>query len=105
MPKFVFAYHGGSMPETEEESARVMAAWGQWMGEISGSLVDGGNPVGPSKTVTSSGVEDNGGSNPLSGYTLVNADTIDAAVSMAKGCPIIASGGSVEVAEAIEIDM
>ena len=84
-------------------SAQVMAAWGQWMGEISGSLVDGGNPVGPSKTVTPTGVEDNGGSNPLSGYSLVNADTIDAAVEMAKGCPILDAGGSVEVAEAIEM--
>ena len=105
MPKFVFAYHGGSMPETEEESARVMQKWGAWMGAISSSLVDGGNPVGPSKTVSASGVADDGGSNPLSGYTLVNADTIDAAVEMAKGCPIIEAGGSVEVAEAIEMDM
>ena len=105
MPKFVFAYHGGSMPETEEESAQVMAAWGAWMGGIDDALADPGNPVGPSKTVTAGGVEDNGGANPLSGYTLVNADSIDQAVAMAKGCPILDSGGSVEIAEAIEMDM
>ena len=81
-----------------------MAAWKNWMAEMGGAVADVGNPVGMSKTVTSSGVEDNGGSNPLSGYTLVNADTIEEAVEMAKGCPIIASGGSVEVAEAIVID-
>ena len=105
MPKFVFAYHGGSMPESPEEIASTMAAWRDWMGGMADSLVDGGNPVGPSRTVTPDGVEDNGGSNPLSGYTLVNAGDMDAAVAMAKGCPILDNGGTVEVAEAIEMDM
>ena len=43
------------------------------------------------------------GANPLSGYSLVQADSIDAAVEMAKGCPILASGGSVEVCQAIDM--
>ena len=55
-----------------------------------------------SKTVTASGVEDNGGSNPLSGYTLVNADSIEAACEMAKGCPILVDG-TIEVAETMEM--
>jgi hypothetical protein len=104
MPKFIFAYHGGEMPETEEARAAEMAAWGEWMGELGAALVDPGNPAGPSKTVTGKGVEDNGGANPISGYSLVNADSIDAAVEMAKGCPILKSG-SIEVAEAIEMQM
>ena len=104
MPKFIFAYHGGKMPETEEARAAEMAAWGAWMGELGDALVDPGNPAGPSKTVTGNGVEDNGGANPLSGYSLVNAADIDAAVEMAKGCPILKSG-TIEVAEAIEIKM
>jgi hypothetical protein len=81
-----------------------MAAWGEWMGKLGPALVDPGNPAGPSKTLTAKGVEDNGGANPISGYSLVNADDIDAAVEMAKGCPIL-KNGSIEVAEAIEMDM
>ena len=69
------------------------------------AVVEIGNPVGMSKTVSADGVEDNGGSNPLSGYSLVSADTIEAAVELAKGCPIVTNEGSVEVAEAIDIDM
>lgn len=68
------------------------------------ALVDPGDPAGPSKTLTSKGVEDNGGANQISGYSLVNAADIDAAIEMAKGCPILKSG-SIEVAEAIEISM
>ena len=103
MPKFVFAYHGGKMPETPEEGAKSMAAWRSWLGGMGDALVDGGNSVGKSKTVTPGGIEDNGGSNPLSGYTLVNAADIHAACEIARGCPILANEGTVEVAEAIEM--
>ena len=104
MPKFMFIYHGGGRPETEEEGERVMAAWGAWMEGIGENLIDGGNPAGMSKTVTASGVEDNGGANPVSGYTLVNAADMDAACEMAKGCPILeGGGGTIEVAEAMEM--
>ena len=104
MPNYVFAYHGGGMPETPEEGQKVMAAWQAWYGGMSKALVDGGAPVGMSKTVTASGVDDNGGSNPLSGYTVVKADTIEAACEIAKGCPILEGGnGTVEVAQVHEM--
>lgn len=103
MPKFVFAYHGGSTPQSEEEGAKVMAAWGAWMEKHGKDFADPGNPVGMSKTVTAKGVENNGGSNPLSGYSLVNAADMDAALKIAKGCPILESGGTIEVVEAINM--
>lgn len=102
MPKYIFAYHGGKMPETQEEGARVMAAWTTWYEQMGSAVADGGAPVGPSKTVSSTGVSDDGGANPVSGYTLVNADNMDAALEMAKGCPIL-EHGTVEVAEAMEM--
>lgn len=104
MAKYLFVYHGGKPPESPEEGEKVMAAWGAWLGGIGEDLVDGGNPVGQSSTVQADGsVVDNGGSNPASGYTLVEAASLDAALAVAKGCPILESGGSVEVAEAIDM--
>jgi hypothetical protein len=104
MSKFVFAYHGGGMPESPEEGERVMAAWGAWFETLGAAIVDGGNPTGDSRTVGSDGsVSQGGGANPLSGYTVIEADDIDAAVAHAKGCPILDGGGSVEVAEAIDM--
>lgn len=101
MPKFLFIYHGGSKPETPEEGEKVMAKWMKWIGE--NDFADGGAPVGMSKTVARSGVTDDGGSNPAGGYGILNAATIDAACEVAKGCPIHDSGGSVEVAEVMEM--
>lgn len=103
MPNFVFAYHGGKPPESPEEGAKVMAAWNAWFETLGPAIVDGGAPVGASKTVASGGVSDGGGLNPLSGYSIVRADNIDGAVEMAKGCPILEDGGNVEVAEAMEM--
>lgn len=99
MPKFIFVYHGGKTPSDPAEQDRVMAAWGAWMGSLGDALVDGGAPVGLSRTVSSTGVADNGGSNPVSGYSMVEAANQDAAAEMAKGCPILDDGGTVEVAE------
>ncbi|MBO9399413.1 hypothetical protein [Shimia sp. R9_3] len=104
MPKFMFIYHGGGRPETPEEGEKVMAAWMKWMEGIGADLVDGGNPAGMSKTVSVDGVANDGGANPVSGYTLVNASDMDAACEIAKACPILEGGmGTVEVAEAMEM--
>lgn len=103
MPKFVFVYHGGTMPETPEEGERQMQLWGAWMQGLGSDLVDGGNPVGQSRTVFADRVANDGGANPASGYTLVNASDMDDAIAKARGCPILQNGGSVEVAEAIEM--
>jgi hypothetical protein len=104
MAKYVFAYHGGSAPESEEESAKVMDAWGKWFESMGAAVIDGGNPVGPSITVTSDGnTLGNGGPNPISGYSLIEASSVDDAAEKAKRCPILSSGGSIEIAEAIDM--
>jgi hypothetical protein len=104
MPKYVLAYHGGSMPETDADASAVMAAWTAWFGTLGDAVVDMGNPTGPSTTLASDGsTSAGGGPNPVTGYSLVTATDLDAAVSLVKGCPILSSGGSVEVAEAIEM--
>ena len=104
MAKFIFVYHGGKMPETEEEGAKVMADWQAWFANMGSAVVDGGNPVGPSSTVHGDGsVTDDGGSNPTSGYSLIGADTIEQAIELARGCPILKAEGTVEVAEAMDM--
>jgi len=104
MAKYLFVYHGGEDPETEEEVAAIHDAWGQWMGSMGAAVIDGGNPVGPCSIVNSDGsVTENGGPNPATGYGLFEATDLADALAKAKGCPILTDGGSVEVAEAIDM--
>lgn len=100
MAKFLMAYHGGRAPETPEEGTEVMAAWEAWFASMGRAVVDRGNPVIRAKTVgADGGVGEGGGPNPVSGYSVIEADSLDAAVVLAHNCPVLASGGSVEIAE------
>lgn len=104
MTKYLFVYHGGKKPETKEQMAEVMNAWGQWLGSMGSAVIDGGNPVGQSYTVKSNGaVANDGGANPASGYSLIEASSHDDAVAKAKACPILSVGGSIELAEALDM--
>ncbi len=99
MAKYVLAYKGGTMAATEEEQQASMAAWGAFLGGLGDSLVDAGNPFGPSASVGS------GGASGLSGYTIVNAGSLEEAAEKAKAAPVVANGGGVDVYETIEVSM
>jgi hypothetical protein len=99
MSNYVLAYTGGSMAETEEEQAAAMAAWGAWIGGLGDSLVDAGNPFGASASVASDGATTEGGASGLTGYSIISADSLDAATVATKGCPVFTSGGAIEVYE------
>ncbi|MHB8490156.1 MAG: YciI family protein [Candidatus Dormibacteria bacterium] len=104
MAKFLLVYHGGGMAEGEEAQAKVMAAWGTWFQNLGPALADGGNPIGQAKTIAADGaVSDGGGANPASGYSLIEADSIEAAVALAKGCPVLEGGATIEVAETFNV--
>ena len=104
MAKFLLIYHGGSQPETEEAGKEVMAQWMKWFETIGPSVADGGNPTGEAKTIAPGGkVSDGAGADPVSGYSLVTADSLDAAVKLAQGCPHLKAGGTVQVYETIEM--
>ncbi len=103
MSNYILAYHGGKKPESPEEGAKHMAKWEAWVGGLGDAVVNPGSPLGMSKTVSSGGVSDDGGSNPLLGFSIVKADSMDAALEMAKGCPLLELGGTLEVAEVREM--
>ncbi len=105
MADYVLLYTGGGMPETEEEQARVMQAWSDWYAQVGAALKDGGNPFGPmATTISSDGSVSDGVLGPLhTGYTIVTADSLEAATELAKGCPILGAGGSVTVYETFAV--
>lgn len=93
MAKFVYIYTGGSRPESEEEGARVMKAWQDWLGGMGDHVIDQGNAFSASKSVNGNGHLH------ASGYSIVEAGSLDEAAEHAKGCPIFDRGGDVEVYE------
>ena len=101
MGKFVFLYTGGQMADTPEAQKKAMDAWMGWFGTLGDDIVEPGNPFGTSSTVTADGSVKTGGAAGISGYTVISANSLSDAAGKAKGCPVLASGGSVEVYEAM----
>jgi hypothetical protein len=105
MANFVLLYSGGSMEEGEAEQAASMQAWGAWFGRLGSAVVDGGNPFTPrARSIASDGKVSDGPAGSLaSGYSIIKADSLDAAVELARDCPVLRSGGQVTVYETLEV--
>jgi hypothetical protein len=90
---------------TEEEMNEGHQHWGSFIGNIAaqGKLVstfqlsDKGTQISADKTVTN-GIRIVGGET-LGGNMVITAETMAEAVELAKNCPILHIGGSVEVRE------
>jgi hypothetical protein len=106
MAKFVVIYSGGmGMAATPEEQERIMGEWGAWYGKMGPSIVDGGNPFGASKSIPAAGAAaaDGSGATPATGYTIINAESLDAAAAACADHPHLNHGGQVQVFETIDM--
>lgn len=103
MAKYLLVYRGGSMPEGKEAQDQVMGAWTAWFTAAGAAVVDPGNPTTTSRSVAANGTAGPEGPASLSGYTILSADSLDAAVAVAKGCPVLAGGASIEVIETFDV--
>jgi len=105
MTKYVLLYSGGSMPEAGPETEKVMKAWDAWLSKLGKAVVDAGDPFTPkAKSIMSDGsVADGPVGGMASGYSIVEADSLDAAVKMARGCPVLQGGAKISVYETLHV--
>ncbi len=105
MANFLLLYSGGSMPESKAEQDKVLKAWEAWFGKIGSALVDGGNPFTPqAKTIASDGKVTDGPVGTLAtGYSVIKADSLAAAVELAKSCPVFLGGSKITVYETFPV--
>ena len=104
MAKFVLLYEGGSMPETEAAQAQAMKAWEDWFHQIGdGAVVDQGNPFAPASNKIAADGSVSGGAGRASGYSILEADSLDDATALAKGCPVLSGGASIGVYEIFNV--
>jgi len=104
MPSYIIAYHGEiQKPATPEQGAAHMQQWKDWITNLGDAVINPGSPIGTSKLVNTAGITDDTLPDPMSGFSVVKADTLDAALEMAKSCPYVDAGGTLRVAELIEM--
>ena len=103
MPKYIFIYREPQVVDMstipEEEIAKIMEAWGEWLGTMGKKVVDEGDAFKQSgKRVSKDGVKD--ADNLTSGYTIIEADSFDEALAFAKKHPGLKDGSKIEIYEA-----
>lgn len=102
MAQYIILYLGSDQPPSADfDPAASKAKWGQWVQELGAAAVNPGTPMMHSKIVSPNGVTD-AGKQGSTGYTIVEAADMDAAIEMAKGCPYLEMG-SLEVAELMQM--
>ena len=91
---------------TPEEIQAAAKKWMDWIGSIAAQnkLTDRGNRLNPSgKVLKSDNIVTNGPyaeiKESIGGYSIIKADSYEAAIELAKGCPVLTMGGNVEVRE------
>ncbi|MBN4055576.1 hypothetical protein JYU12_02410 [bacterium AH-315-K03] len=103
MAHYMISYFGGDQPSSPEEGQKHFAKYKQWLASLGDSVVSPMNPTKNTSTINPDGSVTHGSATAMSGYSVIETDSIDSALLMAKDCPFLDIGGSLEVAELIQM--
>lgn len=93
MPQYMMIYQGEATDMadmSEEQAAEVLSKWQSWMGKVGGALADVGSPFGPGQSIVDDG--STGSAARLTGYSIVEADSLEDAAELADGHPYLSEG-------------
>jgi hypothetical protein len=99
MKKYLFIVYGPPA-ENEDERSMGMRLMAEWYRSLGSALLDPGAPFTAARTVSSGGAGNAIGPN-ATGYNVVQADSMEAAIALAKKCPLLEHGRSVTVLETL----
>jgi hypothetical protein len=106
MTKYLLLYRSRlSAPEQMEGSSpddaqAGMDAWMSWAGRAGGAIVDMGSPVAQAASVGA----DRAGGDPIGGYSILEAESVDALRGLLDGHPHLQlDGGAIEVHEMLAL--
>ena len=97
MGKYVFVYYA-----KDDSNAGDDQAWGNWFGQLGDKIIDAGNPLAHGGQAVHAGGVMEVTDMPVTGYSIISADSMEQATELAKGCPLVTLGsGAVCVYEAL----
>ena len=103
MAQYIMTYLGGDQPSSPEEGRQHFAKYKEWLVSLGDSAVSPANPFKDTRTVNSDGTVSTGSTTSMSGYTIIEADSMESALEIAKACPFLDIGGSLEVSELMKM--
>jgi hypothetical protein len=94
MSKYLITYHNGQMPSDPKAMEQVKAAFGKWLQQAGGAVVDPGAPV---STVTQVATNSPSQAVEIGGYSIIEAPNDNEASNILRSHPFIARGGTLQV--------
>lgn len=103
MTNFMIAYYGGNKPSSEEEGMAQMNKWKAWVEGLGETIINPGTPLMGTKIVTSSNIQDDNDPNSMKGFAVIKAESIEAAIEIAKSDPFLDIDGTIRVSQMMEM--
>ena len=103
MAQYVIVYLGGDQPTTPEEGQQHRSKYMGWLSALGDAVVSPANPFKDTNTINPDGTITAGSTTTMSGYTIIEAESMEAALAMVKDCPFLDIGGSLEVSELMQM--
>lgn len=103
MTQYIIVYLGGDQPTSPEEGKQHFEKYKAWLSSLGDSAVSPANPLKDTNTVKPDGSVTASSATTMSGYTIIEASSMDEALGIAKGCPFLEIGGSLEVSQLMKM--
>ncbi|HAU69130.1 MAG: hypothetical protein P8I38_06415 [Arenicella sp.] len=102
MTQFLLAYIGGDVPEMSAEEGKAhFQEYQQWLADLGDHCVSAMNPLKSSKLINADRSSESGGCTGLTGFTILQADSMEEATVLLADCPFLDIGGRIELSEII----
>ena len=100
MSRFLVTYHGPGMPDDPEMMEQAKTAFMNWVGQAGSAIVDPGAPVHMVKQVATGSPA---GPMDIGGYSIIQADSPEAAVAVLGSHPYVMRGGTLQVNQIVDV--
>src|SRR5262249_46602860 len=100
MARYLVIYHGSEMPHDPEIMAQAKAAFESWVAEVGDAVVDPGAPLRMVAQVSKANADD---PVDVNGYSIIEADSVEAVTELLQSHPFVARGGILQVNEPVAI--
>ena len=99
MSQYILVYIGGDQPSSPEEGKLHFSKYVEWLSSLGEAVVSPANPLKDTRFVNPDGSVEPGSKTTMSGFTIIEATSLEVALEIAKTCPFLDIGGSLEVSE------
>lgn len=103
MPNYIFVYLGGEHPADPAEGQKHFEKYQDWLRALGDAVISPAVPFKNTHTIESDGTTGAGTTSMMSGFSIIQLNSMQDALKAAKVCPFLEINGTLEVSEMIEM--